>query len=145
MNIDPSEIRARIKEFAERKGWTAYRWAKEANLDPSTIRKYFDGQVETLTLATALAMAQAAGATLDEMLGAARPPAPALDEEILLAAVIAVEQYARRERRDDPPAPEDKAATIVAMYHWAAEKNPPALPEEQNRDNVIRLMLRPRR
>lgn len=43
--IDPDEIGRKIKRARERKGWTQFSFANEANVSPSTIQRWESGRL----------------------------------------------------------------------------------------------------
>ena len=54
-------IRFRLDKLLKRRGWTAYRLAKESSIHPSVLSKYVNNQVREISLDTLDAMCRTLG------------------------------------------------------------------------------------
>lgn len=54
-------ISFRLDKLLEKRGWTAYRLAKESGIHPSVLSKYVNNQVREISLETLNALCEALG------------------------------------------------------------------------------------
>jgi lambda repressor-like predicted transcriptional regulator len=53
--------RREVKALMDKQGWSKFKLATEANVDPKTVRKYLDGETKKLRSSTRKAIAEALG------------------------------------------------------------------------------------
>ncbi len=61
-------IRFRLEMLLEKRGWTAYRLAKESGLHPSVLGKYVNNQVREISLDTLNTMCKALRCRVGELI-----------------------------------------------------------------------------
>jgi hypothetical protein len=132
------KIRTAINDFMQRRGLRPARWAKQADLDDSTLRKFLDGATNSLQLDTIYRLAHAIGATVSEVIGEA--PAtknPSFDPPILFQLISELEAYLKRHGRKLNP--DRKAHIIVEMYRDYAGKPAADISMESRAEDIKKL------
>lgn len=72
-----------LRAIARERGWSINRWAALAGIDSSGLYAYLNGRAGDITLSRAVALARAAGVSLDRLAGIEGPPRDQLLDRIL--------------------------------------------------------------
>lgn len=64
----PCMIRFRLDKLLKRRGWTAYRLAKESGMHPSVLSKYVNNQVKEISLDTLDAICRTLGCKAGDLI-----------------------------------------------------------------------------
>jgi hypothetical protein len=135
-----SYLRKAFRAFMKSRGSNPNKWAGKAAIPVNSLRKLLKGESKTITLDTAIKLADAEGVTLDAMIGR-EPLPPASSGEIdlkrLESVMVKLERHLLRINRQMTP--DLKAYTVMTLYNMERKRSQP-LPDDEF-ENVIKLAL----
>ncbi len=144
---NPEKTRSALRHFMAKKGLTVAAWTRAAGVADSTLRNFLDGVSNGLKLDSLVKLAEAAGATVSQVIGEENSIVAApmgLDAQLLGGVLAEIEAYLAG-MSQALPAP-DKAAVAVMLYGLMAQH-----PDEPRKiaggpyENVVRFVLERRR